>query len=130
VGVWKHDDSVCVYVWAEVCGGLGDVEWCECECGCEGWWEYGYLCLFADGGVGCVRFGVFGVWCGVRQVEWEQARCGGRSCDGGRRAALDVAVDIGVRVGLDGVMGVWVWNVGDAGVCEVWGGCVVVLCEG
>ena len=19
---------------AEVCGGLGDVEWCECECGC------------------------------------------------------------------------------------------------
>ncbi len=51
------------------------------------------------------------VWCvfGVRQVECEQAQCGGRSCAGGRRAALDVADDIGVRVGLDGVMGVWVW---------------------
>ncbi len=73
-------------------------------------WEYGYVCVFADGGVGCV-LGVCFVClvCGVRQVEWEQARCGGRSCDGGRRAALDVAEGIGVRVGLDGVMGVWVW---------------------
>ena len=48
------------------------------------------------------------VWCGVRQVGWEQARGGGRICDGGRRAALDVADDIGVRVRVDGVMGVWV----------------------
>ena len=56
---------------------------------------------------------VCAVWClvcgVVRQLEWERPRCGGRSCDGGRRAALDVADDIGVRVRLDGVMGVWVW---------------------
>ncbi len=39
---------------AEVCGGLGDVWWCECQCGCEGGWEYGYVCVFADGGVECV----------------------------------------------------------------------------
>ena len=72
-------------------------------------WEYGYVCVFADGGGWmCVRC-VCGVLCGVRQLEWEQARCGGRSCDGGRRAALDVAEDIEVRVRLDGVMGVWVW---------------------
>ncbi len=51
-----------------------------------------------------VRFGVCLI--GVCQLESEQARCGGRSCDGGRRAALDVAEDIGVRVRLDGVMGV------------------------
>ncbi len=57
----------------------------------------------------CVRCLVFGVWCGMRQLEWEPPRCGGRSCDGGRRAAHDVADDIGVRVRLDGVMGVWVW---------------------
>ena len=44
------------------------------------------------------------VWC-VCQLEWEQRRCGGRSCDGERRAALDVADDIGVRARLDGVMG-------------------------
>jgi hypothetical protein len=73
-------------------------------------WEYGYVCVFADGGGWmCVVCGVVCVvWC-VRQVEFEQARCGGRSCDGGRRAALDVAEDIEVRVWLDGVMGVWVW---------------------
>ena len=65
--------------------------------------------VFADGGVGCVCYGVCGVWCdvwcGVRQLEWELPRCGGRSCDGGRRAALDVADDIGVRVRLGAVMG-------------------------
>ena len=68
-------------------------------------WEYGYVCVFADGSVGCLC----DVICGVRQLDWERPRCGGRSCDGGRRAALDVADDIGVRVRLDGVMGVWVW---------------------
>ena len=52
----------------------------------------------------CVRFDVCVI--GVCQVEWELARCEGRSCDGGRRAALDVADDIGVRVRLDDVMGV------------------------
>ncbi len=46
---------------------------------------------------------------GVCQLELERARCGGRSCDGGRRAALDVAEDIGVRVRLYGVMGVGGW---------------------
>ncbi len=50
---------------------------------------YGFVCL--------VR--VFGVC----QLELEQSWCGGWSCDGGRRAALDVAVDIGVRVRLNGV---------------------------
>jgi hypothetical protein len=50
-----------------------------------------------------------GAWCGLRQLEGEQAWCGGRCCDGGRRAALDVADDIGVRVRVDGVMGVRVW---------------------
>jgi hypothetical protein len=65
------------------------------------------VCVFADGGVECVCVGCV-VWC-VRQLEPQRPRCGGRSCDGRRRAALDVAEDIGVRVGLDGVMGVWVW---------------------
>ncbi len=52
-----------------------------------------------------VWFGVWlCVWCGVRQVERERPRCGWRICDGGRRAALDVADDIGVRVRVDGVM--------------------------
>jgi hypothetical protein len=46
---------------------------------------------------------------GVCQLEQERPRCGGRSCDCGRPAALDVAEDIGVRVRLDGVMGVWGW---------------------
>jgi hypothetical protein len=86
---------------AEVCGGLGDVEWCECECGCV---CDGYMCVCLRTCVRCV----LGVWCGVRQLAWDRPRCGGRSCDGGRRAALDVADDIGVRVRLDGVMGVWV----------------------
>ncbi len=50
------------------------------------------------------------VWClhvcviGVCQLEWERARCGGWSCDGGRLAALDIADDIVVRVRLYGVM--------------------------
>ncbi len=74
---------------------------------------------------------VFGVWCGAHQLELQRPRCGGRSCDGGRRAALDVADDVGVRVRLDGVMGVCgSGSACDDGVCEVWGGCVVVLCEG
>ncbi len=59
------------------------------------------------------RWCVIGVWCGARQLELQRPRsgprCGGRSCDGGRLAALDVADDVGVRVRLDGVMGVWVW---------------------
>ena len=87
----------------EVCGWSGDGEWCECMracvggggvCGCA----CGRRCLHV-----CVRFGVCVI--GVCQLESEQARCGGRSCDGGRRAALDVADDIGVRVRLYGVMG-------------------------
>ena len=49
------------------------------------------------------------VWCvcviGVCQVESKCSRRGGRSCDGGRHAALDVAEDILVRVRLYGVMG-------------------------
>jgi hypothetical protein len=106
VGVWKHGDCVCV----NVCF-LGHVEWCECECGCVGGGGSMGMCVFADGGVGCVC-GVWCdifVWCGVRQLEQQQPRCGGRSCDVGRRAAFDVAEDVAVRVGLDGVMGVWVW---------------------
>ena len=53
---------------------------------------------------------MYGVWCGVCQLEEEPPWSGGRSCDGERRAALDVADDIVVRVMLDGVMRcVWVW---------------------
>ena len=47
---------------ADVCGWSGNVEWCECECGCVGGGSMG-MCVFADGGVRCVLFGV--VWCGV-----------------------------------------------------------------
>jgi hypothetical protein len=60
---------------------------------------------------------VCGLWClhvcvlvcviGVCQLRLQQAWWGGRSCDGRRRAALEVADDIGVRVRVDGVMGVW-----------------------
>ena len=94
-----------------MCGSMMIAGVCLCEaeeCGCEGGWEYGCMCVFADGGVGWVSRMVVGVWCGVRQVFLEQAWSGGRSCDCERRAALDVADDIGVRVRLDGVMGVWV----------------------
>ena len=89
----------------KVCGWSGDVEWCGCECGCvDGDGVCG--CVFAYGGACmCVWFGVCVI--GVCQLAWERPQCGGRSCDGGRRAALDVADDIGVRVRLDGVMGVW-----------------------
>ena len=63
-----------------------------------------FVGVIADGGVWmCVWFGVCVI--GVCQVESEPARCGGRSCDSGRRAALDVADDIGVRVRLYDVMG-------------------------
>ncbi len=58
-------------------------------------------------GVVCVSLSVVVV--GILIVGCERPRCGGRSCDGGRLAALDVADDIEVRVRLDGVMGVWVW---------------------
>jgi hypothetical protein len=33
---------------------------------------------------------------GVCQLEWERPRCGGWSCDDGRRAALDIAKDIDI----------------------------------
>ena len=93
---------------AEVCGCLGDVEWCEWECGCGCGGSMG-MCVCLRTVVLDVYGVVFGVWCGVRQLECEQPWCGGRSCDGGRRAALDVADDIEVRVRLDGVMGVSGW---------------------
>ena len=79
-----------------------------------------FACVF-------VWFGVCVI--GVCQLESEQARCGGRSCDGGRRAALDVADDIGVRVRLYGVMGCVGLVVCNDGVLR-WGGLVVVLGEG
>ena len=56
-----------VYVWGRgVCCGLGDVEWCERECGCICDGSMG-MCVFGDGGGWmCVRCGVFGVCvCGV-----------------------------------------------------------------
>ena len=43
---------------AEVCGGLGDVEWCECECGC--------VCGGSMGICVCLRtvvLDVCEVWC-------------------------------------------------------------------
>jgi hypothetical protein len=106
---------------AEVCGGLGDVEWCDCECGCVCGGSV-CICVCLQTVVFDVIWFVFGVWCGVCQLEWEQTWCGGRSCNGGRRAALDVADDVGVRVRLDGVMGVcWSGSACDDGVCEVGG---------
>ena len=54
-----------------------------------------------------VWFGVCVI--GVCQLEWELPRCGLWSCDGRRRAALNVADDIAVRVRLDVVVGVWGW---------------------
>ncbi len=79
------------------------MEWCECECGfVDGDGVCGCACVRWCLHV-CVRFGVCVI--GVCQLGWERARCGGRSCDGERRAALDVADDIGVRVRLYGVMG-------------------------
>ncbi len=48
MGVWRHDDCVCV----NVCG-LGHVKWGECECGCVCGGSMG-MCVFADGGVVCV----------------------------------------------------------------------------
>ena len=40
---------------AEVCGLSGDVEWCECECGCVGGGSMGiWVCVFGDVGVICV----------------------------------------------------------------------------
>ncbi len=68
--------------------------------------------------------------CCVCQLESQQARSGGRSCDGGRRAALEVAEDTGVRVRPDAVLGGWGWRVvSDDGVLR-WGGVVVVLSTG
>ncbi len=61
------------------------------------------MCVADGGACMCVRFGVCVI--GVCQLEGELAWCGGRSCDGGRRAALEVADDIGVRVRLYGMMG-------------------------
>ena len=72
----------------------------------------------------CLWFGVCVI--GVCQVEWERPRCGGRSCDGGRRAALEVADDIGVRVRLYGVMGCVGLVVCNDGALR-WGRLVVVL---
>jgi hypothetical protein len=40
------------------------------------------------------------------QFDRKPPRCGGRSVYGGRRAALDVADDVGVRVRVDAVMDV------------------------
>ncbi len=108
MGVCRSMMIACVCMCgAEVCGGVGDVEWCECECWMRRWWEYVCVCL-RRWCLMCVRC-AFGVWYGVRQLEFEYPWCGGWGCDGRRRAAPDVADDIEVRVRLDGVMGVWVW---------------------
>ncbi len=64
---------------SEVCGGLGDVDWCECECGCVRGWEYGhmYVCVFGDGGGWmCVRCDVSWVVCGVVRVSFNRNRLG------------------------------------------------------
>jgi hypothetical protein len=101
----------CVYMcmWGLVkCvgGWSGYVEWCECEC------------VWVGGGAVFVCLCLCGRWClhvcvvfacacviGVCQLELERPRCGGWNCDGGRRAALDIADDIEVRVRVCGVMG-------------------------
>ena len=92
----------CVVVWGMWSGVNASV-----DAYAVGVWVY--VCVCGRWCWMCVRCGVGCVWCGVRQLELERPRCGGRSSDGGRRAALDVADDIDVRVRLDGVMGVCVW---------------------
>ncbi len=46
---------------AEVCGGVGEVEWCECECGCVGGGSMG-MCVRACGRW-CWMCVVYVVWC-------------------------------------------------------------------
>ena len=58
--MWKHDDCVCVYV----CVGLrcvvvgGMWSGVNASCGCEGGWEYGYVCVLRT-----VELDVCEVWC-------------------------------------------------------------------